>query len=119
VSRSIIFEDYGVFIFNGFDQLRDITSVFAAYNGFGQNVVVVNGVEFLFEVLLDEVVFVDAFDCRLEDIGFFFGEMDQLANVLEIMGGFVELWAVVGLFNHKTGLAKGVDIAVNGTGRNA
>jgi len=117
--RSIIFEDNGVFIFNGLYQLSDITSVLSAYNGFGQNVVVVNGIELLFEVLLEQVVLVNAFDSGLENIGFFFGEVNELANVFEIGGGFVEFGAVVGFFNDEPGLAKGVDIAVNGTGRNA
>ena len=83
----------------------------------GQRAVVVDRVEFAFEVLFQKVVVVDVFDGAFEDHGLLLGEMDQLRNILEVRRFLVQPDVFAALLDDETRFAEGVDVAVDGAAR--
>jgi len=64
--------------------LPHVPAVLAVDDGLRQNLVVVHRVKLFLQVLFQDVVFIDALDGRFQDIGLLLGEVDQLADILEV-----------------------------------
>jgi len=89
-----------------------IAAVSAVDDGLRQNLIVVDRVELFLQVLLQDVVLVDALDGRLQDVSLLFGEVNQLADLLKVGRRFVEANASVPPLDHETRRADCVDISV-------
>ena len=84
VRRSVIVQNDRAFVLHGLHQPFNVVSVFGVDDGFGQYVVVVHGVEFLLQILFDNVVLVDTLDGRFQNVGFLAAEVNQAADVFEV-----------------------------------
>lgn len=116
--RRLVAVQYGLPLpVDGLDQRPDVRGVLAAHDRVGQRLVVVDRVEFAFEVLFQQVRVVDVLDGALEDHGLFFGEMHELRDVAEVRRFLVEADAVARLFDDETRFAEGVYVAVDGAAR--
>ena len=104
-------------LLHGLHQQAHVPAVLAVDDGLRQDIVVVNRVKLLLQVLFQEVVLVNALDGRLQDVGLLLGEVDQLADILEVGRRLVESDAAVLLLDHESRFPEGVDVAVHRAGR--
>ena len=104
-------------LLDGLDQPPDVRGVFAPHDGVGQRLVVVDGVEFALEVLLEHIGVVDVLDGVFQDHGLLLGEVHQLRDVAEVRRLLIETDAVARFLDHEPRLAEGVDIPVDRAAR--
>ena len=104
-------------LLHGLHQLAHVAAVLAVDNGLRQYLIVVDRVELLLQVLFQDVVLVDALYGRLQDVGLLLGEVDQLADILEVGRRPVEADAAVLLLDHESCFPEGVDVTVHRAGR--
>lgn len=62
--------------------MAHVLAVPAVNDGFRQDLVVVDRVKLLLQVLLQDIVLVDALDGRLQDVSLLLGEVYQLTDIL-------------------------------------
>ena len=117
VRRLVTVQDRLPLLLDGFDQPPDVRGVLAPDHGVGQRLVVVDRVEFAFEILFQDVVVVDIFDGAFQDHGLLFGEVHQLRDVAEMRRLLVETDAVARFLDDESRIAEGVDIAVDRAAR--
>jgi len=82
--------------------MAHVLAVPAVNDGFRQDLVVVDRVKLLLQVLLQDIVLVDALDGRLQDVSLLLGEVYQLTDILEVGRRLIESDASILLLDHES-----------------
>jgi len=116
VRRGVVFQDNLFVPFDGFDDVVHIVGVLSLHDAVGQRGAVVDGGQFLTEVLFQKVVVVEVVDEFVDDESLLFGEMDQLGDVFEVAAFLAQLVDVVVFLNDESCAFERVQVSVDGAG---
>lgn len=99
---------------NGLHQVVDIHSVLALHNTLGQRGAVIDGREFLAQILFDDIRIIQSLKELIHNVGLLIGKVDKLGNILEVAALLAEaVYSSLLAMHHKARLLEGFDVAID------